>query len=70
MAESVIRSPQLSGFLDAFSKQAFGRTTSEAVKGDICVACGKPATQFKDVLSKKEFTISGMCQACQDSVFG
>lgn len=25
---------------------------------------------FRDELSKKEFGISGMCQKCQDSVFG
>lgn len=25
---------------------------------------------FKDALSHKEFGISGLCQACQDSVFG
>lgn len=25
---------------------------------------------FRDILSTKEYTIGGMCQACQDSVFG
>ena len=25
---------------------------------------------FRDDLSKREFSISGMCQSCQDSVFG
>jgi hypothetical protein len=25
---------------------------------------------FRDPLSKKEYSISGMCQKCQDSVFG
>jgi hypothetical protein len=27
------------------------------------------ATQFTDPLSRREYTISGMCQACQDFVF-
>ena len=27
-------------------------------------------SKFKDSLSKKEYGISGMCQQCQDSVFG
>ena len=49
-----------------------GRTTS--IKGNICVrapiGCGGPATEFKDDLSRKEYTISGLCQKCQDEVFG
>ncbi len=46
-----------------------------------CATCGKPPTDtgrndcplafmFRDELSAKEYYISGMCQACQDSVFG
>jgi len=35
----------------------------------LCVMCGQPAIEFKDALSLKEFTISRMCQGCQDSVF-
>lgn len=26
-------------------------------------------SEFKDELSRKEFSISGLCQACQDRVF-
>jgi len=37
----------------------------------LCPTCGKPVVEpFRNALSLKEFTISGMCQACQDSVFG
>lgn len=35
--------------------------------------CGKvihPNTEFRDSGSRKEFSISGMCQACQDAMFG
>lgn len=35
-----------------------------------CPTCGKEVGEFRDHLSRKEFTISGMCQKCQDSVFG
>ena len=35
-----------------------------------CVICGGPATEFRDALSRKEYGISGMCQKCQDKVFG
>ena len=35
-----------------------------------CVTCAEPIGEFKDSISKKEYSISGMCQNCQDSVFG
>lgn len=56
-------------FLDELAKAAFGRTKSEAIKKGICVNCGKPADEFKDELSAREFEISQLCQSCQDSVF-
>lgn len=28
------------------------------------------SSPFKDALSKKEYSISGLCQDCQDKVFG
>ena len=41
-----------------------------AVSESSCVTCKGNATSFRDALSQKEYTISGMCQSCQDSVFG
>jgi hypothetical protein len=41
----------------------------EAVEKGNCPTCGKPVGEFKDALSEKEYSISGMCQVCQDSVF-
>lgn len=35
-----------------------------------CASCLKPATHFRDDLSRKEYKISFLCQACQDLVFG
>jgi hypothetical protein len=35
-----------------------------------CSWCGNPATDFRNDLSRKEYTISGFCQSCQDSTFG
>ena len=40
------------------------------IDADLCTSCGGPATDFKDELSKREFTISGFCQKCQDDIFG
>lgn len=50
----------------------FGRT--KAITSNKCVppptGCGKDITGFKDGLSRQEYTISGLCQQCQDSIFG
>lgn len=35
----------------------------------LCVDCGGQALKFDDELSKKEYSISGLCQKCQDEVF-
>ncbi len=35
-----------------------------------CMTCSKPNMNFTDPLSIKEYAISGMCQDCQDKVFG
>lgn len=40
------------------------------VKEGRCPICCEMITGFKDALSLKEYRISGMCQKCQDSVFG
>jgi len=63
------RSEEMQKFLDEFTQNAFGRTQ----KDNVCVTCGNDKIQpndFKDDLSRKEFSISHMCQKCQDSVFG
>ena len=56
------------------SKPAFALVpdAKEAVEQDRCPTCGSPIREedFRDELSKREYRISGMCQKCQDSVFG
>lgn len=52
---------QASGF-----KQS--RQRAEATRS--CVQCAKPATHFRDEISKREYEISFFCQSCQDDVFG
>ncbi len=42
----------------------------EAIKEHKCMTCGGKVGGFKNALSQKEFLISGMCQSCQDDVFG
>ena len=48
----------------------------EALFGDsegVCPTCNAPlkgdSSEFRDDISRGEYTISGMCQQCQDEVF-
>ena len=43
---------------------------SNALNAGKCPTCSGDIGEFRNAVSRKEFTISGMCQACQDSVFG
>jgi len=58
--------------IDALLTSISGRDRIECVANLTCATCGGDAQRvaFRDPLSFKEFTISGMCQECQDSVFG
>lgn len=47
-----------------------GRDREATIKADLCMTCGGPAVEFRDQLSRREYSISGMCQKCQDEVFG
>jgi hypothetical protein len=35
-----------------------------------CVKCGEFNIEFRDELSRREYAISGLCQCCQDGIFG
>jgi len=48
----------------------FGRSRTLAIAGNGCVKCGESAVDFRDELSRNEFGISGLCQTCQDGIFG
>ena len=64
------RAKPLQEFLDKVSEESFGKSLSDCEKEKICVFCHKPVGEFKDALSQKEFGISGLCQKCQDGIFG
>jgi len=64
------KSPLMQSALDSLSNNLFGRSRTEAIELNICVDCGNPAKDFRDKLSEREYTISGLCQKCQDKVFG
>ena len=50
-----------------------GKDRRKTIQLGECMTCScKDITisSFRDELSVKEYTISGMCQECQDKVFG
>jgi len=55
-------------------KALLGADRRDAILADRCqpkpIGCGAQIVGFRDELSAKEYTISGLCQKCQDSVFG
>ena len=40
------------------------------IENNVCATCGGEVGVFRDDCSKREYIISGMCQKCQDGVFG
>ena len=43
----------------------------EAIQSSQCAfKCAEPNFIWRDNLSKKEYTISGLCQTCQNDIFG
>ena len=46
-----------------------GRSRIGSIQSNKCSFCGGDALQFNDELSRKEYTISGFCQKCQDGAF-
>jgi hypothetical protein len=64
------KAPAIESFIDKYTESVFGLSRTDAIKLDICVVCHDPIEGFRDPLSVKEYKISGMCQKCQDQVFG
>ena len=59
--------------IDAMLTSVFGVDRVKTISGGTCVSCDAEsiiATSFRDDISRKEYSISGMCQSCQDDVFG
>ena len=63
--EPSTKSPAMEAALTA----VLGRHRRETIKNNVCASCGKPATEFRDEISRREFSISSLCQNCQNSVF-
>jgi len=64
-----MKSEGMKDFLNNFSLETFGRKWSNSIEAKICVICGEEVEGFKDKVSETEYSISGMCQKCQDITF-
>lgn len=51
-------------------KAIFGVDVNASVDSNECAMCKRPAVNFRDSLSAREFRISGLCQECQDDIWG
>lgn len=63
--EKTQKSPEVEALLEQLAPYGRG--------GQVCAICGSDkvaATDFRDELSRREWSISLMCQKCQDEVFG
>ncbi len=63
--EATEKSPEIDALLTTIT----GKDRVETIQANKCTTCGATDLKFKDALSTKEYTISGMCQECQDKVF-
>ena len=53
-------------------KELTGIDCNESIEERVCPFCHTAIdiTEFRDKLSKREWEISGLCQKCQDDMFG
>tara|TARA_R110000796_G_scaffold9573_7_gene32609 strand:+ start:432 stop:662 length:231 start_codon:yes stop_codon:yes gene_type:complete len=56
--------------IEAMLSKITGVSRVGAVAEASCATCSGEATSFRDAVSRKEYTISAMCQTCQDDFFG
>ena len=59
--------------MDSALSSIFGVDRVKTISDGECVTCdatGIIATSFDDDISRKEYSISALCQSCQNDVFG
>lgn len=62
------KSPEMEEVL----KDIFGIDRRESIINNKCAFCGESVSvfEFRDEISRREFSIFGLCQLCQDETFG
>ena len=71
MPEIIVNLPPTfkSAEVDAVLDKIFGRSRTKSIKNSTCIKCEDTDLSFDDELSAIEFSISGLCQTCQDDLF-
>lgn len=68
--EPTRKSFAINNLLNAFA----GASREDTIRSNKCIppplGCGGPATEFRDSISEREYSISGFCQKCQDGIIG
>lgn len=64
-----MKNDDIQNSLETMSAIFFNRSRKQSILQRTCVKCGGSAKIFKDELSQKEYSISGLCQKCQDIIF-
>lgn len=56
--------------IDQLLQVLTGKDRTACINQKDCMLCDSPDLNFRDEVSKREYSISGMCQNCQDEFFG
>jgi len=65
--------PSLKSEIDDLFKNLYGVDRKTSITNCTCVSCGVEnitENSFREDVSLREFHISGLCQVCQDKIFG
>jgi len=54
---------------EVFSRPTYRSDYARAKAQQTCIVCGRPAVRFRDSSSRFEYTVSALCQQCQDQLF-
>jgi len=60
---------KLQMFLDLFSGPKYRGGYTIAKAPSTCILCGKPVREFQDDFARLEYSVSALCQGCQDECF-
>jgi len=70
MENSIPNPSEKSPAVEDMIQRVFGVNRQHQILARECPMCGGDCAEFRDDLSRREFEISGMCQTCQDKIFG
>ena len=58
-----------SELLKIFEKPDYQAKYTHSKATNTCISCGEPAVVFRDASAILEYSISVLCQQCQDEIF-